>query len=181
MLQSPMQGEAMNAQTMIEELLQAGMMFSARYVPPSERDEPDEADWEHFAWRIRLDFNGQTFRTIYRAGTAHVTGAAESALRAHGWNGFRHTVDSRRCLDGIIERGAGAKTPGPVDVLPCLVSDAFAALDAGDFEEFAREYGYDLDSRKAERSYRGCVKTALKLRRMFGEKLDAMREAFAEL
>ena len=39
------------------------------------------------------------------------------------------------------------------DVLDCLASDAAGFDNARTFEEWASEYGYDSDSRKAERIY----------------------------
>jgi hypothetical protein len=38
----------------------------------------------------------------------------------------------------------------------CLISDSLSAVN--DFEEFCSEFGYDVDSRTAERIYKGCKK-----------------------
>lgn len=51
-------------------------------------------------------------------------------------------------------------------------------LDAGvighaNFEDWASEFGYDTDSRKAEKIYRDCLATALKLRNGLSEKVLA--------
>lgn len=48
----------------------------------------------------------------------------------------------------------------PGEVLDSLVSDAMAYLEAMDFEDFARNFGYDTDSRKAEAIYRTCGEVA---------------------
>ena len=48
-----------------------------------------------------------------------------------------------------------------------------SALDYASFEDWAREYGYDEDSRKAEKMYRLCLKHAIMLRASLGrEKFD---------
>jgi hypothetical protein len=49
-----------------------------------------------------------------------------------------------------------AHTSGPkaADVLDCLASDVSGFINARSFEEWCGEYGYDTDSRKAERTYR---------------------------
>jgi hypothetical protein len=58
---------------------------------------------------------------------------------------------------------AGSKTPTMYDVLSCLQK-----YDCGTFEDFCREYGYDTDSRRAERTYKGCVKEYNAIVRLFG-------------
>ena len=61
-------------------------------------------------------------------------------------------------------------------VLGSLILDA-SAIDAGNFENWADEYGYDKDSRAAEAIYNACVKTGLQLRAMLGDsRLAALRE-----
>ncbi|MDH3376214.1 MAG: hypothetical protein OEQ39_04500 [Gammaproteobacteria bacterium] len=49
--------------------------------------------------------------------------------------------------------GHNGKAPDLADVLNCLASDAAGYENAQDFEEWASEYGYDADSRKAETIY----------------------------
>ena len=54
-------------------------------------------------------------------------------------------------------------------------------LNAGTFEEWAGDFGYDLDSRNAEKIYRACLDNALKLRAMLGnDALDKLRELFQD-
>jgi hypothetical protein len=45
------------------------------------------------------------------------------------------------------------REPTAYDVLSCLLLDAASYDNARDFETWAEEYGYDPDSRKAERIY----------------------------
>lgn len=67
--------------------------------------------------------------------------------------------------------------PGAVNVLACLAMDSHV-LDAGGFEEWASEYGYETDSRAAEKIYREVLEQALKLRAGLGaEALDELRDA----
>ena len=58
----------------------------------------------------------------------------------------------------------GSKEPTMYDVLSCLQK-----YDCGTFENFCDEYGYDTDSRKAERIYKGCVKEYNAVVRLFGD------------
>lgn len=66
---------------------------------------------------------------------------------------------------------AGSQTPTMYDVLTCLQK-----YDVGTFEEFCHAYGYDDDSRTAERTYKGCVKEYAAVERLFGDVLDELQE-----
>lgn len=61
--------------------------------------------------------------------------------------------------------------PTAADVIECLASDAAGYDAARGFEDWAREYGYDPDSRRAERTYRAVARQARRLER-FLEGLD---------
>lgn len=70
---------------------------------------------------------------------------------------------------------AHKKPPTLADVLDCLASDASGVDNAQSFEEWASEYGYDTDSRKAECTYRICEKQAQELKALLG------RDAYNQL
>lgn len=73
--------------------------------------------------------------------------------------------------------GAKIDPPDMADVVASLVMDA-SVLDAGGFEEWANEYGYDTDSRSAEAIYRACLDITLRLRAGIGDDgLRALRDA----
>jgi hypothetical protein len=67
------------------------------------------------------------------------------------------------------------RTPELADVLDCIASDASSYENAQSFEDWASEFGYDTDSRKAEKMYRAIKRQAEQLKRMLGE------EAYQEL
>lgn len=52
-----------------------------------------------------------------------------------------------------------------VNAFHCFVEDAISG--DMDFEEFCFEFGYDTDSRRAERTWKACKKAAEKLRRIY--------------
>ncbi len=54
--------------------------------------------------------------------------------------------------------------------LACLLSDA----SAGDqtFEDFCRDYGYDEDSRTAERTWKACQRTMVAMQRLLGNEYE---------
>ena len=55
--------------------------------------------------------------------------------------------------------------PEAEGVLKCLLSDARVPED---FEEFCRGFGYDTDSRKAERTHKACLKIRSNMKRLLG-------------
>jgi len=59
---------------------------------------------------------------------------------------------------------AGGKAPTAYDLLTCITK-----YDPGTFENFCGDYGYDSDSRKAEKIYQGVVKEWEKVSKFFTE------------
>lgn len=79
--------------------------------------------------------------------------------------------------DMQIEYSMGsAHTRGPqiADVVDCLAMDSAGVDGNRSFEEWAGEYGYDEDSRKAEQTYNLCVKQRDQLVNLLGH--DAYQE-----
>lgn len=80
----------------------------------------------------------------------------------------RLTYDGRS-LGTVFHQGlAHSKPPTAADVLYCLASDA-RGVEHATFEDFCSEYGYDTDSRKAERLYEACKRTSKQMRDLFGD------------
>lgn len=81
----------------------------------------------------------------------------------------------RRLTCDFFTGSGWTKEPNAADVLSSLVLDA----NCGDmtFEEFCQEFGYDEDSRKAERTWRQCKRMSPKVRQFLGEHLDEVANA----
>ena len=58
---------------------------------------------------------------------------------------------------------AGSAEPTAYDVLSCLTK-----YDVGTFDDFCGEFGYDTDSRKAERTYQAVCREWASVSRVFG-------------
>jgi hypothetical protein len=72
----------------------------------------------------------------------------------------------------INDSGKNRKKPTAYDVFSCLPK-----TDPGTFEDFCSEYGYDTDSRKAEKVYTAVKDEYLQLSRLYSEKeLEQMSE-----
>ena len=65
----------------------------------------------------------------------------------------------------------GSKEPTMYDVLACLTK-----YDPGTFENFCSDYGYDTDSRSAERTYKAVCKEWQAVERLFGDIIEELQE-----
>jgi hypothetical protein len=61
----------------------------------------------------------------------------------------------------------------------CFVSDALSGLYS--FDEFCSEFGYDTDSRKAEKIYKACKRAYTKFERVSGFSENEMYDFINEL
>lgn len=77
----------------------------------------------------------------------------------------------KRLTVDFFQGPAHCEEPTAADVLSCLCSDASAGSQ--DFEEFCRDFGYDLDSRKALRTWKACASMAERLPRFLGDLYEA--------
>lgn len=66
---------------------------------------------------------------------------------------------------------SGNTMPRSYDILACLTK-----YDTGTFGNFCSEFGYDEDSRKAEKIYKAVLKEWAGVQRVFGDVLDELAE-----
>ncbi len=86
-----------------------------------------------------------------------------------------------REICGSMRKGEKIAPPKLADVLYSIAMDT-DAIDYATFEDWASEFGYEKDSRKAESIYKTCIDYALKMRSAVGEKgLSALREAVSDM
>lgn len=77
-----------------------------------------------------------------------------------------------------LSTGTGwTSEPSVSDLLECLILDASVVDRSQSFEDWADEYGYDPDSRKAERLYKTVEVESLRLKEFFGD--DLFEEALS--
>ena len=136
-------------------------------------------DAQHWLCVLRNEGKSRTLDVPYSMGPAHktVTRAAIVALggRVEGWKmgekmPFHGFGSKQVCVAEAEAESLCEPTPPELaDVLDCLASNAMGIENARCFEEWAAEYGYDEDSRRAERVYRTCQEEAAKLARFLGE------------
>lgn len=80
-------------------------------------------------------------------------------------NGRRYTFTFGQSI------AAGDKKPTFYDIFACLQK-----YDCGTFENFCDEFGYNTDSRKAERTYKAVCKEYNAVVRLFGDNEECMEE-----
>lgn len=128
-------------------------------------------------WKITIKKDGRDIITTdYSAGIGHCPSYKQK---------FNFTLDEATALEYEVEHGKRATTPKGSPILPKL-SDVLHGLliesetiNYSSFEDWARDFGYDTDSRKAEKIYQECLKTALVLRNGLGDDiLKKLREVF---
>jgi hypothetical protein len=170
-----------------------GLTVAAKFVPFSQSRNKGE-DRKTLNWTVTVQRNGRdVLTTDYSAGVAHCPSYAKPVPRDWEKNpkSWQKDATDFECESGLPARfhhwargfrGDTAKPilPDPVDVLYSLAMDSFV-LDAGGFEDWASEFGYDTDSRQAESLYRACLEIALKLRAAIGDSgMGLLRDAFSE-
>ena len=158
-----------NAQ--INELLSdMGLSRALKFVPFSQSRNATEKH-PSLNWKVTLQHKGRDIlSTDYMQGCAH----------CRAYKQGDNTVRRDQMVRAECETGINAKTPDLRDIMYSLVMDS-DVIDYPSFEEWASNFGYETDSRKAEAIYRACLDIALKLRAALGDDgLAKLREAFQD-
>ena len=175
-----------------------GLTVESVFVPFSQSRNKAEKN-PSLNWRVTVKHNGRAIlETDYSAGSGHCPaynasvremGGRNSLMRdgAIRWEcerGFAaRAFDNAGSPSGYVVREMNPKNrhplqPDSLDVLASLAMDS-DVIDAGGFESWASNLGYDTDSRKAEAIYQACLDIALKLRAALGDTgLQTLRNAF---
>ena len=78
---------------------------------------------------------------------------------------YRKGVSKKRSFPyGDWDKNKNFKAPGAYDVLSCLTK-----YDPGDFKEFCGDFGYDTDSKKAEKTYQAVKNEYTQLSVLFSD------------
>lgn len=168
----------------IETLKEYGVELRSEFVPWSKsRNFKDNArlDERSLNYKITVYVDGrEILRSDYMCGLAHAPSWGQ-------WDPAKHGCKYSLCHAAYVEYETehGKTTnidpisllsrkpykPIPVNLVSafwCILMDA-QAVNYSSFEDWADEYGYDTDSRKAEKMYRDCLETGLKLRNALRE------------
>lgn len=163
----------------------AGLTVSAVFVPFSQSRNKAEKN-PSLNYRVTIQRNGRDVMTTdYMMGSGHCPAYKLSMKDAgHANDIVRKKMIREECETGRAYRYFGkgpAILPDTRDVLHCCIILDADTINYRDFAEWASEYGYSEDSRKAEAIYRACLAHGLALRSALGDDhMRALREAFAE-
>jgi hypothetical protein len=129
------------------------------YIPMTGHEEP------RLKWKVRLRrLNESVLEVDYTAGIAHAPS-------------YPACIYLDECRIGRSAKDGKPIKPDARDVVRSVMLDCHV-LEFGCFEDWARDYGYDTDSRAAEAVYRLCLQRAVMLRANLGkEKFDALQLA----
>lgn len=153
-----------------------GYRLHAVFVPWSKSRNAKEKH-RSLNWRVTLTYNGKVAASVdYSAGIAHCP-----SYKVGDNSVYRAEKLAQETEFGYAAMPHGKSIdPDLADVLYSLVSDA-SVLDANSFEDWASEFGYDPDSRNAEKTYRACLDISLNMRNTLGEaELARLRELFQD-
>ena len=169
-------------QAAIDEL---GLTVEYVFIPFSQSRNKGNKD-KSLNWQITLKRKGLTvITTDYSAGTGHCPANALTWFSPSE----KASAISRECELGKAQtqnpklqmKGDGkAIKPDTIDVIYSLNMDS-DVLSYASFEHWAETFGYETDSRKAEKIYQDCLAIALKLKASIGETgLEQLNEAFQD-
>src|SRR5690606_15461812 len=163
-----------------------GVSYNAVFVPQSQSRNKNETR-PSLNWRVTIAKGNVRLETDYMQGCAHIPHYSHAHARNAVYDdavweacetGKSRIIPHKSAYDAAQGgRAVPIPTPKFEDVLYCLVLDA-EVLEYSSLDEWAEAFGFDTDSRKAERAYRACLETALKLRHIVD--LDEAREAFQD-
>ena len=122
-------------------------------------------------------------------------GKEDTGLMAYKFNmpaewryALEHINNGRQLNDKMLVSNVACRVgrdikPDVSEVVANACRDFYNANEAGDFESWCGEFGYDSDSRKAESIYRQCIETNGKLKRigLSREQITKFAELHAKL
>jgi len=182
------------------DLLEAmGIEYQAVFVPFSQSRNKDEKN-KSLNWKVTIKRNRTELTTDYMKGSGHVPIGKLPKGSAYWHNTLKNEIINESCETGkrydvstaydghrIIANGLQSRfrkglLPKPTlkEVLYSLILDS-DVLNHDSFESWAGDFGYDTDSREAEKIYQACLKIALKVNRMFSTgELEQLREFYQD-
>lgn len=119
-----------------------------------------------------LQDTGATFKaTFLEHGWYFVTDTVERDIFKFTFKRNGKSFSGKFGQSIVHSDGSGGHTPTAYDVLACLTK-----YDPGNFMDFCKDFGYDEDSRTAERIYKGVQKEWDKVSKMFGDVIEQLQE-----
>lgn len=172
----------METQQRDEVIAALGLDYSAEFVPQSKSRNAKEKDLT-LNWRVTLKRGGVELTTDYQQGIGHMPNYNFNARRTlEVAERERLAAEKGKYYTGVnnfASKHIPLPAPPLVDILYSLALDS-DALDYT-FEDWCGNFGYDTDSRTAEKLYRTCLDLAIKFRQLVGDEgMKQLREALQD-
>ncbi len=159
-------------------LSELGVVYSASFVPFSQSRNRKKVKLieRSLNWRVNLSRGPNHLSTDYSAGIAHCPSYKQGPMSV----ALAEAIEFE-CENGRHASQRKAIPIPPIDeVLHGLVLDS-GVIEHANFESWASDFGYDLDSREAERTYKACMDVALQMRVIFGDvNMAKLQELFQD-
>ncbi len=172
-------------QQQIESVLtELGLSIDSLFIPWSMSRNKEEKH-PSLNWKISVKHKGREILSCdYSAGMGHCPSYKQGEMSVDenhliDWE-CGHGKTAMRILPsfGVVAYGAPI-FPSSADVFSSLCSES-DAINYSSFEEWAESFGYDSDSKSAEKIYQECLRIGLALRNALGEQgFNKLREAFS--
>lgn len=159
-----------------------GITIDTEFIPWSQslsaKPTPKMSD-RSLNWRVILKHNGRdVYVTYYTAGIGHCPSYSQN-MKPTLYNAERIARETETGRSATIAQKP--IKPSIPEVFASLLNDG-EAVEYSRFEDWAAEWGYEMDSRKAEATYRECLACGLALRAAFGDALlNQLREITREM
>lgn len=166
-----------------------GLEINAEFIPWSKSRNASEKG-PSLNWKVTLTQKGRKIITTdYMAGCGHAP--FYKKIKSYKMTIWERNNIIEECEKGFPVTKSGADSalgisfldrkhpimPDAKDVIYSLLMDA-EVLEYSSFEEWADMFGYDADSRKAEKTYQECMKIALKINQIGNDAIAELREAY---
>lgn len=171
-----MSTETASLDSLISEI---GLTMTAKHVPSQYDPKAPREEFQGIKWECTLTTPRGSFSVPFTQGIGHLPELVYD--RRHSLFNWQLDKINRALKTGCIN-GLGSRKLSPPslsDVLGCLCSDAEAINET--FEDCAANFGYDSDSRKAEKIFNDCRETGFNLLRVIGsDRFEELRNAINE-
>ena len=166
-------------------LQELGIAYQAEFISMQQPKEKHP----QLHWRITLQRGVYGMQCEYRQGVAHVENYKQHHATSYDQRlaeqCYRLTCETGKLYRANASIGSVVigiqKPPDVIDVVHSLVLDADVLNTVG-FEDWAQNYGYDTDSRKAEKIWQQCLAQTRDLLPVIGgyQNLDRLRELYQD-
>lgn len=160
------------AKLFAEKIAALGLTVEPEFVPFSKSRNAGEK-YPSLNWRVTIKRQGRAVLTTdYMAGIGHAPKVPGKPTPSERHKADRMMAEGGKAVRFVYSEGPLVHTgpvlqPDPCNVISSIVQDS-RVLDSGGFEDWASDYGYDKDSRKAESIYHACLEHALALKAAIG-------------